>query len=230
MASTAVIPTSFVYEDLVSQVQNIQNQMIQMETILENQCQTTQKIQNELKSRSLTFIDPYGNRTVKKYMDHESINKVLRKYKKDYVPKYLQEWIKIGSMQENAIVALNECELKSTVSKYTNGQQFITCGEIFVWIGDYRFSKPRLIILRCFVTDTVEKIKRQLKEERQIAHVELKSIIIHQNIQLNNNNWKDGEALKLDDTIMSAKLYQDNCALMAKYIQEEVMNNFYIFF
>ncbi|CAF4130706.1 unnamed protein product [Rotaria sordida] len=104
--------------------------MLQMENILDNQWKTEKKIQNELKSRSLTFIDPYGNRTVNKYMDHESINKVLRKYKRDYVPKYLQEWTKIGTMNENIISSLNECELKSTVSNYVNGHQFITYGEV----------------------------------------------------------------------------------------------------
>ncbi|CAF0779739.1 unnamed protein product [Rotaria sordida] len=135
MAAADVISTmstSFVYEDLVSQVQNIQYQMLQMENILDNQWKTEKKIQNELKSRSLTFIDPYGNRTVNKYMDHESINKVLRKYKRDYVPKYLQEWTKIGTMNENIISSLNECELKSTVSNYVNGHQFITYGEVIV--------------------------------------------------------------------------------------------------
>ncbi|CAF3797800.1 unnamed protein product [Rotaria sp. Silwood1] len=81
--------TSFVCEDLVSQVQKIQNQILEIENVLDNQCKTEKKIQSELKSYSLTFIDLYGNRTVNKYIDHEPINKVLKKYKKDYVSKYL---------------------------------------------------------------------------------------------------------------------------------------------
>ncbi len=42
----------------------------------------------ELQSRSLIFIDPYGNQIINEHMDHESIHKVIKKYKKDYVPKY----------------------------------------------------------------------------------------------------------------------------------------------
>ncbi|CAF3766773.1 unnamed protein product, partial [Rotaria sordida] len=146
-AASVISPmlTSFVYEDLVSQVQNIQNQMFQMENILDNQWKAEKKIQNKLKSRSLIFIDSYGNRTVNKCMDHEPINKVLKKYKKDYVPKYLQAWIKIDTMNEHMISSLNECELKSTVSKYEIGHQFITYGGVIVWVGSYEDPWSRKI-------------------------------------------------------------------------------------
>ncbi|CAF3951119.1 unnamed protein product, partial [Rotaria sp. Silwood1] len=176
------MPTSFVYEELVSQVQKIQNQMLQIENILDNQLQTEKKIQNELKSRSLTLLDPYGHRTLKKCMDHESINKVFRKYKKDYVPKYLQEWIKIGTMNESIISSLNECELKSAVSKYENGHQFITYGETIVWVGSYEDSWSRKIVLKVLLTDNMEKIKMQIKKQRQFTNIELKSCTIDQNI------------------------------------------------
>jgi hypothetical protein len=231
MAAAAVIstmPTSFVYEDLVSRVQNIQNQMIQMENILNNQCQTEKKIENELKSRSLTFLDPYGNRTVKKYMDHEPINKVLRKYKKDYVPKYLQEWIKIGSMNENIISSLNECELKSTVSKYENGYQFMAYGEVIVWIGSYEDPWPRKILLKVLLTDQMENIKMRIKEHRQFTDIELKLSAIDQNVKPNRKNWAEGTPLKSEDTIMSFQLYQNNFVIMGKPINNKV--NYYEFF
>ena len=91
MASGDVIskmPTSFVYEDLVSQIQTIQNQMGEMKYILDGRCETDKKTENELKSRSFTFLDPYGNRTVKKCTDHQSINKIIMNYKKDYQETY----------------------------------------------------------------------------------------------------------------------------------------------
>ncbi|CAF1322517.1 unnamed protein product [Rotaria sp. Silwood1] len=210
------MPTSFVYEELVSQVQKIQNQMLQIENILDNQLQTEKKIQNELKSRSLTLLDPYGHRTLKKCMDHESINKVFRKYKKDYVPKYLQEWIKIGTMNESIISSLNECELKSAVSKYENGHQFITYGETIVWVGSYEDSWSRKIVLKVLLTDNMEKIKMQIKKQRQFTNIELKSCTIDQNVKPSREHWTNGTPLKSEDTIMSSQLYQSNCIIMGK--------------
>jgi len=118
--------SSFVYEDLVSHVQTIQNPIYEIVKILNDRWENEKRKRNELKSRSLIFIDPYGNRTIKKYMDHELINKIIIKYKKDYVPKYLQQWIKIGTINENAISSLNDCQLKSNISYYPNGYHFIT--------------------------------------------------------------------------------------------------------
>jgi hypothetical protein len=64
MAAGPVIsttPTSFVYEDLVSHVKEIQKQIIETDKILADQLKNKKKMHNELKSRLLTFIDPYGN-------------------------------------------------------------------------------------------------------------------------------------------------------------------------
>jgi hypothetical protein len=131
------MPSSFIYEDLVSHVQIIQNQMIQIETILDYRWRNEKRKRDELKSRSFTFIDPYGNRTVKKCMDHEFINKITNEYKRNYVPKYLQQWIQIGTINENIISPLTDSELRSTVSNYVDGCQFIIYGEITVWISSF---------------------------------------------------------------------------------------------
>ncbi|CAF1546601.1 unnamed protein product [Didymodactylos carnosus] len=56
----------------------------------------------------------------------------MKKYKKDYIPKYLQQWIQIGTMNQNEISPLSEAELKSTVSNYANNYQFITYGTVTV--------------------------------------------------------------------------------------------------
>ena len=137
MATAAVIltkPVTFVYEDLISHVENIQKELTQMEQILDQKCQTERKVTAELKSRSFNFIDPYGNRIIVKHFDHHSMEKILRRYKKDYVPKYLHQWIKIGNLNENQILPLTDCELKSSVSKYDDGHQFVAYVEVVVWI------------------------------------------------------------------------------------------------
>ncbi len=223
--ATPVVSTSFVYEDLIFHIQVIQRQIIEITKFIDEQQKNERKIQNELKSRSLTVIDPYGNSVVNTYMDHEIIDTILKKFKKNYVPKYLQKWIKIGTKTANGISLLTDTELKSTVSKYEDGHQFITYGEVPVWIGNYVYSSPRLIILQCLVTDNIEKIKIQLKEERQIANIELKSLIINQNTKLNKDSWQGGKTLRLEDTIISSQLYQDNCITMAKFISKEVSDN-----
>lgn len=136
----STMPSSFVHENLVTQVQAIQNQMVEIENILDDRWKNEKKTSDEFKCRSLTFIDPYGNPINDDHMDHELISKIIRKYKKDYIPKYLQQWIKIGTMNENTISSLNDSELKSNVSQYANGYQFITYGEVTVWIRTNRYS------------------------------------------------------------------------------------------
>ena len=75
------MPTSFVYEELISKVQAIQYQIMENAKLIDERLKNENKMQNELKSRSLTFVDPYGNPTVNKYMDHELISEIFRKYK-----------------------------------------------------------------------------------------------------------------------------------------------------
>jgi ubiquitin len=225
MASAGVMstmPGSFVYEDLVSQVQTIQNHMAKMENILDNQLKTDKKIQNELKTRSFTFIDPYGNRTVNKYMDHELISTVLKKYKKDYVPRYLHQWIKIGKMNEDCITLLGRTHVHTTVSQYTDGYEFITYGEVTVWVGYYENLSPQKSVLQVRLTDNMEKIKVYLKR-LNLTITELKSFIINQKAKPSKKNWNEGTTLKSEDTIVSCQLYQDNCIIMAKTNQERVI-------
>ncbi|CAF3848745.1 unnamed protein product [Rotaria sordida] len=213
--------SSFIYEDLVLHVQKIQRKIVEITKFLEDQWEYEKKVQNELKSRLLTFIDPYGNSIVDKYVDHQLINTVLKKYKKDYVPKYLQKWIKIGTMKENVISPLSDYELKSTVSKYADNYQFVTYGEATVWVGTYETLSPRVITLRVLFTDSIDKIKLQLKQQQQVTSIELKSLIINENTRPNKESWNEGKTLKLDDTILSCQLYQDNCVIMAKLIKEK---------
>ncbi|CAF4159693.1 unnamed protein product [Rotaria sordida] len=202
MKAVSTAPNSFIYEDLVLHVQKIQRKIVEITKFLEDQWEHEKKVQNELKSRLLTFIDPYRNSIGDKYMDHQSINTILKKYKKNYVPKYLQKWIKLGTMEENVISPLSDYELKSTVSKYVDNYQFITYGEVTVWIGTYENLPPR-------------------QQQQQVTSIELKSLIINENTRPNKESWNEGRTLKLDDTILSCQLYQDNCVIMAKLIKEK---------
>jgi len=203
-----------IYEDLVSQVEIIQNQTIEIETFLNDRYKN--KISDELKSRSLTFIDPYGNHMTNKYFDHELISNVINRYKKNYVPKYLQSWIKFGTMKENQISPLNDSELKSTVADFENDYQFITYGQVTVWFkGDYDSSQEKFES-RVLLMDNLEKIKMQLLEQQHFTGIELKLCMIDE------KSWNEGTLLKSEDTIMSRQLYQDNCVIMAKIFKEKV--------
>ncbi|CAF5136703.1 unnamed protein product, partial [Rotaria sp. Silwood1] len=50
--------------------------------------------------------------------------------------------------------------------------------------------------------------------------IELKSFILNQNLQTNKQPWNEGKILKVDDTVLSSKLYEDNCIIIAKILQE----------
>ena len=230
MAAAAIVstmPSSFVYEDLLSHATMIQLQMVEATKSLDHQCTNDQKTQNQLQSRSLTIIDPYGNPISEKCMDHELLSKVLNKYKKNYIPKYLHQWIKFGTIDQNEITPLKESELKTTVAKYRNGHQLITCGEVTVWVGYYHNSQPQKRILRVRLIDDMEKIKTQLKERHNLPNIELKVCLINQNERPNEKNWNESVAFNSEDTLMSAQIYQENSVIMAKISNDKVNCNFF---
>ncbi|CAF1409673.1 unnamed protein product [Adineta steineri] len=194
---------------------------MEMENIINGQLEKEKKVQNELKSRSLTFIDPYGNRTTKKYMDHQSISKIIRDYEKNYVPKYLQQWIRIGTQNDDIISPLSEYGLKSTVSEYENGYEFVSYGEISVFIGKHEDCWPQTIFVNMLLMDNIEKLKMRIKQQRPYIDFELKSCIIDPNMEPNITNWKQGTIVKLTEAIISNQLYQSNCVILAKVIDKE---------
>ncbi|CAF4074371.1 unnamed protein product, partial [Rotaria sordida] len=237
-SSTAVKSTettSFVYQDLIFHVQTIQHQMIEIAKFLDDRCKNQKNIQKQLKSRSITFIDPYGNSITNEYMDHELINILFKKYKKNYVPKYLQQWIKIGTMNQDIISPLDEYYRKLSVSEYSDGYQFITHGELTISIEYREDIAPQQFVLRVLVTDTIEKVKMQIQKLRKLPNIELKSfIVVDQVSRTTTQNWNEGRTLKLDETVLSSKLYEDNCIIIVKVLQEttatgQSMSNFKIF-
>jgi hypothetical protein len=230
MASAAAVPTisnAFVYEDLVFKVQALQLQIAESIRLLYERMKDEKNVQNDLKLRSLIFVDPFGNSITNQYMDHEMINIILKKHMKYYVPKYLQEWIKIGTRNGNFLLPLTDCELKSTVSKYDDGHQFITCGEVVVWISICESLPFQKIVLRVILTDNMDNIKIALNEHQQFSSVELKLSQGDPHTKPNDENWDKGQTLKLDDTIISCKLYENNCFIMAKLIKANVNSDIF---
>ncbi|CAF1332823.1 unnamed protein product [Rotaria sp. Silwood1] len=217
----STIPSSFVYEDLLSQVKTIQVYIVKTKNVLDNRSKNERRKRHQLKSRSLIFIDPYGNKIVDKIMDHEMINDVIKKFKKTYVPKYLQKWIKIGTKKDNIISSLNNCQLRSTVSHYANNYQFIAYSEVIVWLGCYKNLPSHRCILRVLLTGNMEKIKMQINQIGKFTSIELKSCTLKPETKPNEKDWIEGTILETEDTIMSRQLYEDNCVIMAKITQKQ---------
>ncbi|CAF4871180.1 unnamed protein product [Rotaria sp. Silwood1] len=236
-ASNVVVsidPFTFVYEDLVFHIHAIQHEMFEIIKYLDDRCKNEKNIRKELKSRSITFVDPYGYSITNQYMDHDLISTLLKKYSKNNVPKYLQQWIKIGKMNQNGILPLNDDELKSSVFQYPDGYQFITHGEINILIEYCEDVPSQQLVLPVLLTETIEKIKMQIQNLRKLPNIELKSFILDQDSRTNKQNWNEGKTLKSNDSVLSCKLYQDNCIIIAKILQEktdsvEFISNFDIF-
>ncbi|CAF2134927.1 unnamed protein product [Rotaria magnacalcarata] len=230
---TPTMPTSFVYKELVLHVQTIQQQMIKLAKFIDDQCKTDEKIREKLKSRSFTFVDPYGNPTTNEYFDHEIISTIFNKYKKDYVPKYLQKWIKLGEMNQNGISPLNENELKSSVSEHDDGYRFVTYGNVNISIIYREDVRPQSLLLPVLLTDNMEKIKKQIQELTKLKTIELKSLILKENSPMITASWNGGKTLNSNDTILSSKLYENNSIIMVKLLEEsastESISNFDIF-
>jgi hypothetical protein len=229
MASASTISTvssSFVYENLVDQVQLIQNAIVTIANVLNNQIKKEKQKQNELKHRSFTFIDPYDNEMTIEYMDHEYINHAINKYKRNFLPRYLHNWIQFGTRNQDNISAISDCDLRSTVADYANVRTFITYGELTVWFGSYENSAPEKLILKVLLMDNMEKIKTEIAKRRCFMNIELKAHINNEDTKPNDIDWNEGKSLQSNDTIMSSRLYENNCVVLAKCIAEKVNYRF----
>lgn len=91
-------------------------------------------------------------------MDHQLISTVLKKFKKNDVPKYLQKWIRFGQIIEDDIKPLQEPKLNSTVAQYCNEYAITTYGKIIVWFGDFEAATIDRRMLKVRLNDSVENI------------------------------------------------------------------------
>ena len=231
-SATAIRPSrsSFVYEDLVARVKAIQQLAIGIDTLLRDRFNDESIKRDVLKFRTFAFIDPYGNRTIHEHMEQELISNVLRKYKKDYLPKYLQKWMKIGIRESTAIVPIPECGATSNLCAFVNETEFVAYGELTVWLGRYETAIPNELLLRVSVMDTIETIKQRVEERGQSHGIELRHYTTNKPGRPTAIDWERGKALDADATIMSLRLYQENCVVMAKISPKTVNDTLSLYF
>ena len=219
--------TSFFYEDLISHVQSIQKLMVKVEHQLSDQSQGDKKQEAKLKARSFTFIDPHGNPIVTEHLDHQSIGVVIKKFVKEYIPKYLQGWIKIGTINPQKAFKCDEVEMKSFVHQYPDGQQFVAYGQITGWIVDANDSWFEPLRLCVQLSDSMEKIKSHVRRSRLItADLELRLSLMESNAKPKAEDWYNGKQLQANDTIMLCKFYEKNRHLLLSISTGKVNNDF----
>lgn len=210
------VATSFIYEDLVLRLQAIQQQTIDTVRYIDDQCKDKTNIPKELKSRSLTFNDPYGNQITNRYMDHEVISTVFKNFKQEYVPKYLQKWTQFGRVRQDVISPMSEHELIQCVSDYTDGERFVTYGTIPLAIENKNNVHVRLPPLPVLLADTSTKIKKRIKDVIKLHDIEL--------VIFSSNERTSNEVLPFqpDDTVFSARLYNNDKIILLRCLKAEV--------
>ena len=220
MATTAVankLPISFTYDNLVSQVELIRNQIVQYEKAIDDLCKDSSKLPTEVKTHSLVFIDCYGNQMINDEMDHQLMEKVVRKYKKQYIPKYLHEWVQIGIRHNGTDIPLSGIQLKKTVGDFHNRCPLVAYGLIAVWLIDDSNIGSRSLEIPVQLMDDAKMV--EIKAERYSltrTALQLKLCTMSQSGKPNEQDWNDGKPLRPDDTILSCHLYRKDLCLLAK--------------
>lgn len=225
MACATVSPaieSSFVYEHLINHVKLIQNEIVKLSILLNGRIKSETSTKNKLKCRSFTFIDPFSNSIVIECRAHEYIKHVVKQFKKDYIPKYLAQWIRFGTQKLHCISELSDCDMQSTVSDYMNGSSFITYGELIVWFGNYENSNLEKLVLKVSLMDDMKTVISKIAKQRCFTNIELKSHISNENKKPNETDWNEAKLLSSEDTIMSSRLYEKSCVTLAKYTLEKV--------
>lgn len=230
MASAEVLqafPTSFVYEDLVDRVLRMQEKTIEINRTIEQNLRKNTQHQRQLASRSFVFIDPFGNRITDQHLDHLCLGKIIQKYKKEYCPRYLHSWIKIGFFNSNKLQLLTENQSEQPASKYPDGQEFISFGEIQVLIVNRQCHLLEETSLNVRLTDTKENIRESIREYREKirrkpsddTEIELRVTPLDSSSGSNDDRWNRGKDLEDGQTIFSSQLYQRGTMLMVKINQ-----------
>ena len=206
---------SFVFENLVGHARSLQVQMDEMEKIIDERCRNQRKKPEELKSRSLIFIDPYGNRLANEYLDHQLIRKVLKKCRKELIPKYLHSWIQIGVRQGEEIQVLQIDQLQSTVADYPAGQEFLTFGELNVRIGTVEHPALGKLELKLSLIDRMEKVREEIRKRRVFQTIELRLCRVDPSTIPTRTTWNEGKTLNSTETILSSRLFEEHTIIMA---------------
>ena len=213
--------TSFRYDDVISNLQYIRTKMIEIESRLSNRCQANKKEATLLQSRCFTFVDPHGHPISTEQLDHQSMPVIIKKFRKDYIPRFLKGWVKIGTSIPQEASACDEVKLKSFVHDYPDGQRFFAYGRITVWLYNRFKSEFRPISLSVRLSESMEAIKSRIQQSRFIqADLELRSCLTRHGEKPQEAQWEKGQRLHSNDTIMSCKFYDQNQCLLVKVILE----------
>ena len=233
MASTIVrspMPTSFVYEDLVSRIVSMQTQMNQINQKIDERSNNDGSVQRQLATRSLTFVEPFGNRIKNRYADHWTIHKVVQKFKKEFCPKYLQSWIQVGLSNGDNLCPLREDQLQETVSTYPNDREFITFGSIKVFmINATHTNFLRETDVQVFLNDKLDKVVEKIqnisdqvkKKATAVRQIEVRICPLSSSNQSNQERWHHGTVCQKNETVFSSQLYQTNSVIIAKILDHE---------
>ena len=222
MATVSYLPSSFLYENLIDQVQLMHNGIATMLGALDRRINDAKLLQHELKHRAFTFIDPFGNEMAVDCMDHEYIKHVINKFKRAYVPKYLHQRIEFGIRKQNLISTLTDSELESTVSSYGNDRHLITYVPLTVWYGSYDGTAAEKLQVKVLLMSNMKEIEEQLARRRCFATIEFKTHIRADKTDEVDIRWEGGNPLRSEDTVMSSQLHERNCVVLAKYTLQQV--------
>jgi hypothetical protein len=215
--------TSFRYDDVLGALQCIRTQMIDNKSELSKRCQADKKEASVLKKRCFTFVDPHGHPISTQQLDHEPMDVVIKRFRKDYIPGYLKKWVKIGTSIPKKASECDEVKLKSFVHEYPDGQEFFAYGQITVWLYNRSKSEFKPIDFSVQLCDSMEEIKSRIKSRFIQADLELRSYLIQDGETLGAEQWKNGRRLHPNDTVMSYKLYDRSQCLLVKVIGETLV-------
>ncbi|CAM4973160.1 unnamed protein product [Rotaria socialis] len=110
-------------------------------------------------------------------------------------------------------------KLKS-LSEHDDGYRFVTCGEVNISIIYREDVRPQSLLLPVLLTDNIEKIKKQIQQLTKLKTIELKSLLLKENCPMITASWNEGKTLNSNDTLLSSKLYENNCIIMVKLLEE----------
>lgn len=220
--STALDANSFVYTEFVAHVANVQQQINQAAKHLENLAQKKHSDSNKLQSQEIQFIDPFGNKFKKSYFHHELIGNIINKLRKNYVPKYLQKYIKFGWMKNDSIIPIQDSDLKQNVAECQN-TTLVTYVTITAWLGYCSYMLSNQKVLNLLVTDTVESLKQKLGLNNEVSEIQLR-LGASRNYSCipDVRDWQSAKELKSNDTVLSCELFQDNWILMVNVTDDKV--------
>ena len=117
--------------------------------------------------------------------------------------------------QGEKIEVLQIDQLQSTVADYPDGQEFLTFGEMTIWIGNGEHPALGKLELKLFLMDRMEKVDDAIREYRSFQTVELRLCHLDPSSQPTRTTWNEGKTLNSTETILSARLFEEHCIIMA---------------